>query len=214
MINEENIMKKLAEMSMQYNSTSRSEKADNISSASSSSISSWNNTNGDVLKKQNVPSQPALMTSALQMIERELNSNFNDINTFSNNNNIAAASRDMDINMELKNLLREHNIRDGNLVETRRLDLRSSQNMPPGTKQRIYSKHTAESLFENIILNDDNDKDNKYAELVRKKGGKIRFLNEKEAMNTSDESSDSDEVCDSSMWIERYRKQKLAIGKK
>jgi hypothetical protein len=208
MIDEENIMQKLTEMSMQYNSTNRNAVTETLSSASSSSISSVNK-NDSSKKRPSASGQSVFLSSALKMIEHELNSNINDEHEFAKKN---TDSTEKALNAELKKMQREHNIRDGNLVETRHLDLRSCQNKPPDSKQRIYSKHTAESLFENIMLND--DRDEKIIEFMRKNGNKIRFLNEREAASSSEDNSDSDGENESSMWIERYRKQKLATVKK
>jgi hypothetical protein len=208
MINEENLMKKLAEMSMQYNKNGNNE---NLSSASSSSMSSSNNANE--LTKKTGKDQSIFLGSAFKMIERELATSMTadkpDVSRHNGNNRDQPSTED-EMRAELKNFLREHNIKDGNLMDTRRLDLRASQNMASNTKQRVYSKHTAESLFEHIILND--DKDDKWVEMMRKSNSKVKFLNET-AESSSEEKSDEEDN-DSSLWIERYRKQKLAISKK
>lgn len=159
-INDEIIMKKLSEMSQQYkNETKRAE---------TSAPARFN------------------MTSALQMIERELGPNYDDDEQ----------------NKELQDFLRSHNIRDGNLVKTRRLDLRSEQQRPI-MKQRIYSKPDVESFFESMVLKDDAKQ---WSQAM--KNNKIKFLNDQSGESSSDTESDGDTGRDA-LWIERYRKQKL-----
>ncbi len=186
-LNDENVLKKLGELSMQYSSKSAQE-----------------NTNENI---KNIALSNDFMNNALKMIENELKVEKNEQKT--------ELTTDEIMTQELKKFLNSHNIKDGNLVETRRIDLRASQNMPPNTKLRIYSKQNAESLFQDILIN---DAKNSLIE-TKKKNNKIKFLNDKSGSSSSDSSSSGDEQENNSknslLWIEQYRKHKrMASNKK
>ena len=214
MINDENVLKKLAEMSMQFSNTNNSElKASNsiFSSASSSSFTSSSN-NEQAVNNSSIENQiytqesmpKNLYGSSLKIIERELGRNKS--NNKSNEGQRIMSEEEM--TRDLQNFLREHNIKDGNLVDTRRLDLRSSQNMVHDAKHKIYSKQNLEGLFERILLNDDRKSISK---LMEGKNYKNKFLNDKPGSSSSD-SDGIDEENDRTLWIERYRKQKMALA--
>ncbi len=96
---------------------------------------------------------------------------------------------------ELRTFLKAHNIRDGNLVETRRIDLRASQNITKPMSS-ISTEPSVGSLIARIST--ENGKEG------------LKYLNESEE---SSESSSDDEDSENGannreLWIERYRKQK------
>lgn len=113
---------------------------------------------------------------------------------------------DQRITRDLNKFLTQHNISNGNLVETRRIDLRASQTATgPAPFNHIYSKPTIESLLENIVLNKDDD------HLFRNKPGpKMRYLNQTQSeSSSSDDDDDDDERDGRGLWIERFRQQKM-----
>lgn len=105
------------------------------------------------------------------------------------------------ITNDLKSYLKLHNIRDGNLVETKRIDLRASQNMEPNTSKRVHSKPKAEQLFAEIL------KENSvYPNFP--KGEKFEFINN--SVTSSSESDDENDQTDcNTLWFERYRQHRL-----
>ena len=190
---DENILKKLAEMSMQISNDSNLSNLDFKTGAVSKH--SPNKSNHHEIKFNNEPSR--IKKSAFELMEAEL------FPSMSRNENL-----DDLITKDLNAYLKAHNIKDGNLVETRRIDLRQSQNMAPVNK-KVYSKTLADTLFENILNNDEcNDWDKV---LKDSKNNKLKFLNENSSDSESSDNTDSeDNGVDRALWIERYRKQKLA----
>jgi hypothetical protein len=128
------------------------------------------------------------------------------------------------ITRDLNKFLKQHNVKDGNLVETKRIDLRpavaaasASQTNNNQQQQHIYSKQTIESIFRNMIIKE-ND-----SELFerQKELGTFKYLNENnykggdhddddDESSSSSESESKDDGGKSCLWIERYRKQKAA----
>lgn len=105
------------------------------------------------------------------------------------------------ITNDLKSFLKFHNIQDGNLVETKRIDLRASQNMEPNKSKQVYSKPKAERLFAEIL------KDNSVYPNFQK-GEKFEFIND--TVTSSSESDDENDQSDcNTLWFERYRQHKL-----
>ena len=100
----------------------------------------------------------------------------------------------------LKKFLISHNIKDGNLVKTRCIDLRDNQIKNSSTKSMIFKreKNPVEAFLQMKIENKSTKKP-------------FRFLNETDA--TTSESSSSDEEDGNLLWIERYRKQKIELLK-
>lgn len=121
------------------------------------------------------------------------------------------------IKSELDEYLKTHYKVDGNSTQTRRIDLRASQNM--NTANRVYSKPRIEQLFDKLAR-DLFDKGNASLSLAKsadnpneskkKTNGRIKFLNENSS-TSSDSSSDSDDLDSTTgndLWIERYRRHK------
>jgi hypothetical protein len=100
---------------------------------------------------------------------------------------------------ELRSFLKAHNIKDGNLVETRRIDLRASQNLI----KPMSSQRAAESSIESLIasISTENKKDT------------FKYLNEPDESSESSSDDDVDDKYDRELWIERYRKQKEQLKK-
>lgn len=163
-VDEQNIIKKLAELSTKY--------------SEDNSLSNLN-----------------LKTGAAPLDEFSTQINKNEISS------IDCSKIDDIITSDLKIFLKSHKIRDGNLVETRRIDLRASQNMAPNTRIRVYSKPKAEQLFAEI-LNDDSVYPN------FKNGDKFKFIND--SVTSSSESDDESDPTDcNTLWFERYRQQRI-----
>lgn len=175
---DEKVLKKLAEMSLQIskNDSAKPEIFGLTTAASASKPSRF--------KNQYVEPQAALSTQALEEEE--------DI--------------DQRMTRDLNKFLKQHNISNGNLVETRRIDLRASQTAAgPSPFKHIYSKPTIESLLENIVLKKDDD------HLFRNKpGAKLRYLNQDQSESSSSEDDDGDERDSRGLWIERFRQQKMS----
>jgi hypothetical protein len=192
--NDENILKKLAEMSMQISNDSELKglnlKTGTITSAEHSMIS-LRNINSIFLDTLTNNSNSS--SNPFDLIEKELKQKTVD------------KSNDL-FNQDLENFLKSHNIKDGNMIETRRIDLRASQHQDHSKKD---PKEKLKSLFDNIATQTNQNKnDNK----------NMKFINQ--ASSSSDESnntSDSDEENESNeklLWIERYRRQKLNLHNK
>ncbi len=115
-------------------------------------------------------------------------------------------SNDDKFNKDLESFLKAHNIKDGNLTETRRIDLRASQHQTFPTRPSTMSK--IESIFENALKPDRSQK--KTESKGNKLKTKLKFLNESSSSSSSECSSDEQE--DNGYWIERYRKQKLNLN--
>lgn len=189
---DESIMKKLAEMSIELSKDTSLSNLD-FRTGAVSTDSSLNNRN-------NIYDRSNYKTS----ISTSRDQNNQDL-TFVNMNSFK--SMDEAITNDLKNFLKSHNIKDGNLSDTRKLDLRSSQSVISNTRTRVYSKPKAETLFQEILSDTSvypNGKDDK----------KLKFINENENDSTSSSDSDTEEENNSALWIERYRKQKLLNLKK
>lgn len=105
----------------------------------------------------------------------------------------------------MQQFLKNHKILDGNLVETRRLDLRAAQNSQPAPKPAV-TVHNPVTAFLAMQMDIKNG--------VEPKGRvkPFRFLNERETDSDSSDSSDSED--DQVMGIARYRQQKMEAMKK
>jgi hypothetical protein len=115
-------------------------------------------------------------------------------NEILHNNLVKSPNIDDEITNELNAYLKSHNIKDGNLVETRRIDLRPSQN-----SALIQPK----SFVKNELFNKN------YKNGVNSNGStKMKFLNDCSSSSSSSDSSDEDTDNNKALWIERYRKQK------
>ena len=212
LINDENVLKKLTEMSIQF-AGRQSSGSDFSYSIASNSIDEQQQPENQQQHQPISSSSSTLLSSTLKMIEQELGR--------PDEQPMPALTSDKEITSDLRRFLRFHNIKeDGNLVETRRLDLRANQQTSANTNQRqkrIFSKHNAESLFEQITLGDEPSESLPTSRLFladKNKNNSIRFSNPNaEAISQStSSSSESEDDGDSSLWIERYRKQKLAIS--
>ena len=143
----------------------------------------------------------------------------NDLAKQNNNNNILNnlnLSESL-IRDDLNTFLKSHNIRDGNLVATRRIDLRPGQQQQQQEKLVDLNKKPVDLLMKSILSTND---DEKYFRNIANQP--LRFLNDSE-LNESSSSSSSEEDKDeeegeeekdksktkSSLWIERYRAQKM-----
>ena len=145
--------------------------------------------------------KPKPLSAADQAYLSNLKSSFNLIeNELINNNNKASGKSALDIDdaitKDLNSYLKLHNIKDGNLVETRRLDLRASQNAPITQVKSVTKNDLLNANYKNL-------KDSH-----KLKNG-ITFLNDLSSeSSSSSDSSDNDEENDKALWIERYRRQK------
>ncbi len=123
------------------------------------------------------------------------------------------------IREDLNTFLKSHNIRDGNLVATRRIDLRPGQQQQQQQQQKLVdlNKKPVDLLMESILSTND---DEKYFRNIANQP--LRFLNDSElnessSSSSSSSSSEEDEQEEekdksktkSSLWIERYRAQKM-----
>ncbi|CAF0912859.1 unnamed protein product [Brachionus calyciflorus] len=106
------------------------------------------------------------------------------------------------ITNDLKSFLKSHKIKDGNLTETRRIDLRDTQNMVSNTRVRVYSKPKAEHLFAEILK-----EDNVYPDY--KNGQTIKFMNDDGVSSSSESESDDEDEDRNTLWFERYRQHRL-----
>ena len=105
---------------------------------------------------------------------------------------------------ELNKFLKDHNIKDGNLVQTRRLDLRSAQivaNKPESVVNSSKSNNPVEAFLA-MQLN------------INSRSTERRFKCLNEASESSSDSDESDEDECQLTGIARYRQQKLAAMKK
>ena len=136
-INDEKILQKLAEMSMQISEDKNLRDLDYKTGAISSKLN-----HASSLKKD---TKESLATEQLKL-SSNLKKSFSLIENEILHNNLMGNSKiDDEITNELNAYLKLHNIKDGNLVETRRIDLRSSQNQPlnqakPFTKNELFNK--------------------------------------------------------------------------
>ncbi len=115
-------------------------------------------------------------------------------------------ANDEKFNKDLESFLKAHKIKDGNMTETRRIDLRASQHQTFTSKPSTISK--IESIFENALKPERSQK--KAESNGHKHKTKLKFLNESSSTSSSESSSDEQE--DNGNWIERYRKQKLNLN--
>ena len=173
MMNDENVLMKLAEMSM---TMTNDESLSNIDLKTGAISSTGNNF-------RNLRKQP-ISESCFNLMENEIK--FGPMKLSS----ISLISEEENKN-ELNKYLKSHNIRDGNLVSTRRIDLRQFQNPQTKTEEK---KKTLESL--NVAFKD-----------------WTKGKTEESSFSSSSSESSADEENDSSLWIERYRKQKFAYHK-
>lgn len=212
---DENVLKKLAEMSLQISNDTKLSNVDlktgAVSSSNQSNRLSSTGINNNLQIGQGHSSKSAnaddgFNSSPFSLILNELEKK---------DSRRSNTHRETDLNDEeyafkndLNKFLKSYNIKDGNLVETRRIDLRQSQHMTP-RKQHVYSKPTAESLFQNILNSTEKD-DEQIIKDFRKGDMKMKYINEQSSSDES--SSDDDNEADSTLWIERYRKQKLLLA--
>jgi hypothetical protein len=191
--NDENVLKKLAEMSMQISSNSE---LNNLNSKSGAKTSF----NSSMVSLQNVNS------TILNALENNQNSNSNnpfDLIEKQLTQNSINRSNDM-FNQDLDKFLKSHNIKDGNMIETRRIDLRASQHQDY-TKKDPDNK--IKSLFDNIITQTNQNNSNT----------SLKFLNEATLSSNESSNESSDEESDSNenlLWIERYRRHKMNLHNK
>jgi len=177
-VNDENVLMKLAQMSKMI---SKDEELDLKTGAIISS-----NTGGNLTGR--------ISKVTFDLVENEL--------IKSDKKNRIELSEEI-IKNDLNNFLKSHNIRDGNLVATRRIDLRPNQNLNRNTNES--NKKSAHLLMQNILNTND---DEKYFRNIANKP--IKFLNEdSDDESSSDSSDDSDETNSKTLWIERYRQQKM-----
>ena len=180
--NDEAVLKKLAEMSSlllnDEDMTNLDCKTGQIKRNTKSEKSPTTNSNNK---------QAFLNGRSLKMIENQLADNIIDFEESNRDN--------------LNKFLLSHNIKDGNLVKTRHIDLRDNQIQNSSTKTMMFKKtnNPVEAFLAMKIENKSTKKP-------------FRFLNETDA--TTSESSSSDEDDDNNiLWIERYRKQKIELLK-
>ena len=162
-------------------------------------ISTQNNHNTTSNRQINHNNKPILSEADQIYLNTNFKSSFSLIeNELMHNNGNGKGSLfniDDEITKDLNSYLKSHNIKDGNLVETRRLDLRPSQNAPNDQTRPLSKKDLLNSNYNNS------------KEPVK---NKLKFLNDNSSSSSSSssDSSDDDEGNDRSLWIERYRKQK------
>ena len=197
--NDENVLKKLAEMSMQISNNSELNnlnlKTGAITSQNSSMIS-LRNINSTILDVfTNNTNDRISSTNPFDIIEKELTQN-----TINKSNDI--------FNQDLDKFLKSHNIKDGNMIETRRIDLRASQHQDY-TKQD--PKNKIKSLFDNIVTQTSHNSSNSKNNNIN--NPKLKFLNETASESSSTSSSDEENESNDSklLWIERYRRQKINL---
>jgi len=175
-------------MSMQISDDKNLKNLDYKTGAISSKSSHFNSSRNEDKEKQ-ANKEPFQFSSNLKksfsLIESEI----------LHNNLAKSPNIDDEITNDLNAYLKSHNIKDGNLVETRRLDLRPSQN--PALIQ-------PKSFVKNELFNKN------YKNGVNSNGPtKMKFLNDCSSSSSSSDSSDDDtDNNNRSLWIERYRKQK------
>lgn len=108
-----------------------------------------------------------------------------------NNSSISLIEHQLGLNNEESKFLKSHSIKDGNMVATRKLDLRQAQTArPKPTQQRQLNPVEA---FLSMKVN-------------KKPTSKIRFLNDRDTESSESESSDDEGT--KLMGIELYRQQK------
>ena len=184
-MNDENILQKLAEMSMNISEDNNLRNLNYKTGAISNNNAIQNNrisSNASIEKELLNKEEHLLLNSNLKksfgLIENEIL-----------NNNIKNNSKIEDeITKDLNAYLKSHNIKDGNLIETRRIDLRPSQNS---------NIEKSKTLSKNDLFNKN----------CKNGVAKLKFLNDCSSTSSSD-TSDTDEENNKALWIERYRKQK------
>jgi len=108
---------------------------------------------------------------------------------------------------EMNKFLKDHNIKDGNMVQTRRLDLRGAQSITKPEPKSVNSAKTNNPVEAFLAM-----KIHDYVNESNTNGKKFKYLNE--ASESSDSSSEDDEKGDCQLTgIARYRQQKLAAMK-
>lgn len=106
------------------------------------------------------------------------------------------------IKMNLNKFLKAHDIKDGNMVETRKLDLRQAQKITkPAQVVKKKQLNPVEAFLSMRV-------DKKVS------SRKIKFLNDRDTTSSESESSDDDDDDDNKvMGIELYRQQKRMAQK-
>lgn len=115
---------------------------------------------------------------------------------------------------DLNKLLDSYNIKDGNLVETRRLDLRAAQNPTSRQKQRQSTGAATSTNPVEAFLSMRIDRPLKPQNADPNKRPKIKFLNDHDSDWTSSSGEDEDEEKEGDgdrqlFGIELYRQQKM-----
>jgi hypothetical protein len=174
-LKDEAVLKKLAEMSSSL--LKNDEELNHLDLKTGAAIS-------NKLKMNNF----CIKNDSINLIENQLNLNTRD-------------SEEM-IRNDLKKYLSAHNMKDGNLVETRRIDLRQSQIERKASANNKFTNNNPVEAFLAMNLNP----------LSVKSKKPFRFLNEKD--QTSSESSGESDEENNTLWFERYRQQKNALNNK
>lgn len=190
LVNDENVLMKLAQMS---HSISKDEDLNSLDFRTGA------------LKPTTTKSCGTSTDSAspFNLIEKELNK--------------AYSLSEQLIKNDLKNFLKEHNIRDGNLVATRRIDLRPGQqtnnnindnnniNNNKSNRPQLTEKQKAADMLMQRILNTKDDE-----KFFRNRSkGPLKFINDSDLSSSSSDSESDDAYDSKSLWIERYRRQKM-----
>lgn len=182
LVNDENVLMKLAQLSQ---SISKDEELSSLNLQTGAIIPVKSKSTSTGMNTDDLSTES--MLSAFSLIENEMKNNMQVNYNLSENV----------IKNDLSSFLKSHKIIDGNLVETRRIDLRPNQQ----SIEQTY-KQPAEVLMQNIL--DSND-DEKY--FRNKSKEPIKFLNDSELSSSSSDSDSDDDR--SILWIERYRRQKM-----
>lgn len=141
--------------------------------------------------------QSGLKSCSLDMVEQQLTANTQE-----------------QMKHDLNKLLDSYSIKDGNLVETRRLDLRTAQNPTSHQRQRQRQSTCAATSTNPVeaFLSMRIDRALKPQNADPNKRPKIKFLNDNDSDSTSSSDEDEDEEgdCDRQLFgIELYRQQKM-----
>jgi hypothetical protein len=149
----------------------------------------------DLIEKQltnNTESRVA--NSALGLVEKQLNLNTQE-----------------QMKRDLNKMLHKYNIKDGSLVETRRLDLRAAQNLTTSQVRKSAEKASNSNPVEAFLSMKIDSKFKASNEISTNKRPKIRFLNDTHSDSGSDESEDEgeDDGKDHAFGIQLYRQQKM-----
>jgi hypothetical protein len=198
--NDEKIMKKLADMSMNMMSSNSEQDSSEFKSNVSASMFSSKTSIEDIFKRND----------ELIKSKQKLPNIFADEKEDSSSEAMS----------ELDKYLKDNAKIDGNLIETRKLDLRASQNTSAGNvKSRVHSKPSLDNLLGNLIRSMSHQdykpvsthEQSATSNSVNK--NKIKFLNDLTDSSSNSSSDSSDSECEnkktkSALWIENYRKYK------